>query len=234
MLDIVFFLFVIIFFVFKLKSSFGLRNEDDEKRRKTIEEFFRQKYSQEPLKNNSSSASEFDDNIIDITNTNVVKKDNDEIKLSFNVSDEIKAELIKIGFNEDNFLKGVESALEMINEAFSNKDANTLKEILSKQLFINFKKQMDELAAQNKILKSSLISVLSKNINGIMIANNNIFINVLLKTEQINFIENDKHEVIQGSKKKIEVIKEKWTFSRSLNSKVNFWIVENIVSMAND
>lgn len=232
MADILFLLCVIVFFAFKLKNSFGIRNEDDEKRRQTIEEFFRQKYSQGMAESNGCVAPDFGKKVVDVTNTGVVKDAKTELKLDFETTKEIRVKLAKIGFNQDNFLKGVETAAEMINEAFSNGDMDTLKKMLSKQVFANFKKQADDLAAQNKILKSSLVSVLSKDISDIKVADGDVLIDVILRTEQINFIENDKHEVIWGNKKRIETIKEKWTFSRSLSSRINFWVVENIASIA--
>ena len=46
--------------------------------------------------------------------------------------------------------------------------------------------------------------------------------------EQINYIVNDKNEVIAGSKKNIGIIEEKWTFKRLAEFENNFWIVEDI------
>lgn len=226
MIDILFFLLLTVFFIFKLKSSFGMKNEEDKKvRDKTIEEFFKEKYGQ-----NTTVEVVDCKNVVDITDK--IKKTAEKIKsdfsFDFEITDAVKEELNNIGFNKTNFLKGAENAVEMINEAFSNKDEETLRTILGTKLFISFKKQIDDLNSEGKSLKSSLISILSKDITNIRLVNKNILIDMAFKMEQINFIENDKKEVIVGNKKKIDVIQEKWTFKRDKNSKQNFWLVENI------
>ncbi len=226
-MDILLVLFITVFFIYKLKNNFGIRNEDDEKRRKAIEEFFRQKYG-----NNSNSGVVIND-IIDVTNDSAVSNEEKghDLNLSLNVSNNVKSKLERINFDEKNFLDGVESAVEMINDAFSNKDLDTLHEMLSEHVFLNFKKQIDALNMQNKILKSSLISVKTRKIENISIVNNMIKITVFLEMEQINFIENKKKQVVLGDKKKIELVKELWTFERDINSKKNFWIVDNVDSV---
>lgn len=216
MLDILFFLFITLFFIFKLKNTIGLKNDNDI-RQKTIDEFLKEKLS----KNGTQTANE---KVIDIEQ---IKKKN-SIKLTIDVADNVKKELTKINFNEDNFLKGSQNAVEMVNDAFSNKDIDTLKSLLSEHVFENFKKQIDALINQNRILKSSLISFLSSKINNIYIENKTILIDVLFEMEQINFVEDKDGKVIMGNKKKIEKVKEKWVFEKKISSKDNFWIINNI------
>ena len=216
MLDILFFLFITLFFIFKLKNTIGLKDDNDI-RQKTIDEFLKEKLS----KNGTQTANE---NVIDIEQ---IKKKNN-IKLTIDVADNVKKELTKINFNEDNFLKGSQNAVEMVNDAFSNKDIDTLKSLLSEHVFENFKKQIDTLINQNRILKSSLISFLSSKINNIYIENKAILIDVLFEMEQINFVEDKDGKVIMGNKKKIEKVKEKWVFEKKISNKDNFWIINNI------
>lgn len=223
MMDILFFLFITIFFIFKLKNVFGTRNEDNNIRKKTIEEFLKKN-----IKGKNGYVDVLDTNakVIDINNQ--LNQINKNIKISLEIPDNIKKELVKINFNENNFLKGSENAVEMINEAFSNKDIDTLKSLLSKNIFDNFKQQIQELESKNRVLKSSLISFISSKIENIFIKNKVIFIDVIFEMEQINFVEDKDGNIIMGDRKRIEKIKEKWTFERKNDSKTNFWIVDNI------
>lgn len=223
MVDILLFLFITIFFIYKLKNSFGKRTNDEESRRKSIEEFFKQKYPE----NNEAIDST---NVVDITNR-VHSENKVELNLDFEVPSNVKSKLAAINFNQDNFLKGAESAVEMINEAFSNKDIDTLKNLLSKDIFNDFKKKIDDLTSHDKILKSSLISIQSKKIDNITVKDDKILIEVSLKMEQINFVENKDKQVVMGDRKRIDTVKEKWTFERDIKSKANFWIVNNISNL---
>ena len=223
MIDIVVFFVITVFIILKLKSVLGTRNDTDNVRQKTLDEFFKNQMNKNNNKDNNVK-------IIDITNQINKNKDdkNKNLELDIEVDDNVKKELKKINFDEKKFLKGAENAVEMINEAFSNKDLETLKELLVAKLFNNFKKQIEELNNQNRILKSSLISFLSKKIEDIKIINKNICINMLFEMEQINFVEDQEGNVVMGNKKQIQKVKEKWTFEKKVNDKTNFWIIKNI------
>lgn len=225
-MDIVFLIIFTAVIIFKLKSVLGTRNDNDNIRQKTLEEFFKNKIDEA----NKAKTSQQTNNaqIIDITDQITKNNKLTEFKLNIDAADNVKKELEKINFNEDKFLKGAENAVEMINDSFSNKDLETLKELLTAQVYNNFKKQIDELNNQGRILKSSLISFLSNKIDNIVVKNKNINIDVLLEMEQINFVEDKDGNIIMGSKKKIQKVKEKWTFEKKTGDKTNFWLIKNI------
>lgn len=223
MIDIVVFFVITVFIILKLKSVLGTRNDTDNVRQKTLDEFFKNQMNKNNNKDNNAK-------IIDITNQINKNKDdkNKNLELDIEVDNNIEKELKKINFDEKKFLKGAENAVEMINEAFSNKDLETLQELLSTKLYNNFKKQIEELNNQNRILKSSLISFLSKKIENIKIINKNICIDMIFDMEQINFVEDQEGNIVMGNKKQIQKVKEKWTFEKKTNDKTNFWIIKNI------
>lgn len=225
-MDIVFLIIFTAVIIFKLKSVLGTRNDNDNIRQKTLEEFFKNKIDEANKAKTFQQTS--DAKIIDITDQITKNNKSTEFKLNIDVADNVKKELEKINFNEDKFLKGAENAVEMINDSFSNKDLETLKELLTTQVYNNFKKQIDELNNQNRILKSSLISFLSNKIDNIVVKNKNINIDVLFEMEQINFVEDKDGNIIMGSKKKIQKVKEKWTFEKKTGDKTNFWLIKNI------
>ena len=223
MIDIVVFFVITVFIILKLKSVLGTRNDTDNVRQKTLDEFFKNQMNKNNNKDNNAK-------IIDITNQINKNKDdkNKNLELDIEVDNNIEKELKKINFDEKKFLKGAENAVEMVNEAFSNKDLETLQELLSTKLYNNFKKQIEELNNQNRILKSSLISFLSKKIENIKIVNKNICIDMIFDMEQINFVEDQDGNIIMGNKKQIQKVKEKWTFEKKVGDKTNFWIIKNI------
>lgn len=224
MIDIVVFFVITVFIILKLKSVLGTRNDNDNVRQKTLDEFFKNQMNKNNNKDNNNTK------IIDITNQINKNKDdkNKNLELDIKVDDNVEKELKKINFDEKKFLKGAENAVEMVNEAFSNKDLETLQELLSTKLYNNFKKQIEELNNQNRILKSSLISFLSKKIENIKIINKNICIDMTFDMEQINFVEDQEGNIVMGNKKQIQKVKEKWTFEKKTNDKTNFWIIKNI------
>lgn len=228
MFDVIFFIIVTIYFIFKLKSSFGEKGDNNFERNKTIEEFFKKKYGENTkIKIIECKNVENIEDIKDMVKP-VEQKQNIEFDFDFKINDKIKTALENINFNQKNFLLGAEKAIEMVNEAFSNNDEEVLRNLLTTKIFTNFQKQINNLKEENKSLKSSVISFVSKKIEDIKLIERNILIKVYVKMEQLNYIVNDKNEVIAGSKKNIGIIEEKWTFKKELKSKDNFWIVEDI------
>lgn len=225
MADILFFLIITIYFIFKLKNNFGKKAENDKKREKIIEEFLKQRLPENIIKKNSNDEKVI--NLFDIPK----KEDSINLNVDFEVPDNVKKKLVEIDFNQDIFLKGVESVVEMVNESFSNKDLETLRRLMAKKVFVNFEKQINDLSSQNKNLKSSLVSILSKEIKSISYSNNYIMTEVIVKSEQINFVEDKNKNVILGDKKRIDVVTEKWIFARSVKSKINFWIIDSIINI---
>ena len=236
-MDIIFFAILTVVLIIILKNSFGLRNDDDKKREEAINNFLRKQHNNLNSAYTHNVSDGYDENnttdkIIDL-NTFIVEK-NSKTNFNDDLSDNVKKVLSSINFDKTAFLQGVESAIEMINTAFSQKDLKTLQYLLSKNIYDNFYKQIEELTKQNKVLISDLISILSSEIEDINVDKTKILINVIIKTEQINYIEDENKNVVQGNKKHIDTITEEWTFSRNIKSKENFWIVENIENLSND
>jgi len=242
----IFCLLVTVYFVFKMKNSFGSKESKEEKEeqeevwREAMNEFFeeRSKKEIEKLSNGNKDlvkTGKFGSKEItliniskNISNSIFNDKENENYGLDLELNDGVKNILQEIGFNKDKFLNGAEKAVEMINEAFSNKDLNTLQEIISNDLFNSIHDKMEKLASENRELSTHLISILLKKITNIGIGSEKIFIDVFFDMEQINFVQDKNGEVVLGSKKQIDEVKEVWRFSRIIKSESNFWTVESI------
>jgi predicted lipid-binding transport protein (Tim44 family) len=207
-MDIVFFVCLSLFFIFKLKNSLGVRNKDGKVIEKTISEFSKKR------------------NIVNVADQEKVVV---KIELDFPISDTEAKALEKISFNKDEFLLGVEDAVEVVSNFISKKDFESLKQVLSDKLYANFKNQIDELDKKEEVLQSQVIYVRDKKIESLKLEKDVIFVDVLVETDQMNYIENKNKELILGSKKDKSVIKEKWTFRRDVSSKETFWIVESVL-----
>jgi predicted lipid-binding transport protein (Tim44 family) len=208
-MDILFFVCIGLFFIIKLKNSIGLRKDDDEILEKTINEFSKK------------------EKIIDVTITK--RGEEKKIDIGFPLTDAEEKALRLISFGKDEFLYGVEDAMEIVSNLLSKKDINGLKEVLSPKLYNVFKKQIEELAEEEKSLHSEIISVISKKIESVKLKNNLISVDVTLETEQMNYVENKDKNVIFGSKKERINIRERWTFQRNVSQKETFWIIVNVI-----
>jgi predicted lipid-binding transport protein (Tim44 family) len=136
----------------------------------------------------------------------------------------------KVGFDDELFLKSVETAATMIMDAFNNKKLDELKQFCSASMFGVFEKNIG-LSTHNKVsYKTVIVSFLEKSIIGkkTSINNNTVdLVSVKLKMEQINYIEDEKKVILQGSRDNIQIIEEVWTFELA-DYKDNVWILTSI------
>jgi len=212
----------------KLKGSFGFKNdEDDNNRARAIDEFLKSKYK----KGNDASSDEA--NItIDVTAKLPQKSSqnslNTPVCLSVPVPPDVGKEIARQGFDESTFLKGAETAVELVSDSLSSQNFSALQKLLSDKMSSIFKKQVDDLSARGQAFKVSLISVLSKKIMSIELRDAMLVVNVLFETEQINFIEDKDGNVLRGNKKKINKTSEQWTFVRNPSDTGDFWIIDAV------
>jgi predicted lipid-binding transport protein (Tim44 family) len=212
-MDIVFFVCVGIFFIYKLTSSLGVRADDELILEKTIKEFSKK------------------ENIPSVVEEQKKKEEEEKaLQFEFVISDSEKAVLKKMQFDKEEFLMGVEDAVEIVSNLLSGKDFENLKNVLSEDLFKKFKEQIDDLDKQGKILKSEVIFLKDKRIKGLRANDEFVWVDAEVETEQINYLENKEKDVILGSRKAKVLVKEVWTFKRKVttNVKDSFWIVENV------
>lgn len=214
-MDILFFVFLTLFIALKLKNTFGIRDDDEAARKRAVDEFHRQKAPFEP---------------VEIKIVNDVKTDNN-FDFSFDIPANARNALVKINFNGKDFLATVEQIVDTVSDSLTNGTLERNKDILSENMFNSFNKQILEFSRENKKLFSSLISILSKSIDNITLIENHLIADVILETEQINYIEDKDGKVIFGDKKTINRVKERWIFSRDVDDVNSSWIVANIINI---
>jgi hypothetical protein len=212
MIDIVFFVCLTIFFLFKLFNSFGVK---DDKSKQVIEKTLKEFRKRENIKT------------VEIT-----KEMCDNLKISVEVSDKEREALGRVFFKEDDFLLGVENAVDTVSFLFGKRDFEKLKHILSETLYEQFKEQVDELDKKGNILKNELICVDSKKLHSVKLNDNIINISVDVETQQVNYVESTDKNVIYGNKKDRMIVRERWIFEREViaqKKEETFWVVKNIV-----
>jgi predicted lipid-binding transport protein (Tim44 family) len=198
-----------IFFIVKLLGSLGEKDSNTESlRQNAINEFMKK------------------ENIVP-----KVKKiiENKKEIFDFTITDAEDIALQKINFEKNEFLNGVDDAVEIVSELLSKKEFENLKLILGDDLFKQFQERAAELNEQERNLQSQVIQVVDKKIESLKIEKTFVYMYVMIESKQINYIEDKEKKVVLGSKKDISTIKEKWTFKRDFSIKESFWVIDNVI-----
>lgn len=203
-LDIIFLLVLVLVIFSKLKSVLGTGAEDAKVIIIPKEQF--EKLYKEPKKNPATGNAD----AVDLS------------KLS-----PLDRELAKIpNFNKALFVKGAQKAFEMILSAFSKGDSGTLSKLVNSELLKKFEKVMNERKEQGMTAEMDLIGFVETEIESVkFVEEDSVNLVVKFVSEQVNLLKNAEGEVIEGDENYVQKISDVWTFEKSLNPKVNSWLL---------
>ena len=117
-------------------------------------------------------------------------------------------------FNHKSFLEGAKNAFEMIITAYNQGDKQTLKPLVSKNVYSAFENAIDE---KNNDPSYQFYSLVVDGVENVEITNSLIKITIRFISEQ--FKNEDENSII----KKHDI----WTFEKKLNNKSPLWILSS-------
>ena len=161
----------------------------------------------------------------DITGTkkNINIKEKENI-FSNEVMDYSQKQIISLdkNFSFSVFLEGAKSAFNLIVNAYKNKKIEDVKELLSKEVYENFKKSISIKDDKEEIIKVFQISSIEASIVNIEV------IEKLVKIK-VEFFSLQETTLINDDNKSIEV-KDIWLFERKMDSKSLMWELTEVSS----
>ena len=218
-IDIIFLVIIAGLLIYRLTKILG--SDIDDANNKNPKSF-------EQIENNQSITN----NVVDINNNEAKKvidvlaePDTEEIK-----KDPIKATFYKMysldkNFSPDKFLQGAKLAFEMIIQAFVDGDEDTLKNLVSKDVFKSFSKAITEYKDKNQKVEQSLIGFTSTKIIKADLDGTEARLTVEFITEQSKAIIDADGNVVEGDAVMISTVKDIWVFSKDLESSSPNWIL---------
>ena len=125
-----------------------------------------------------------------------------------------KAYEVLVDFDHKKFLEGAKFAFETIINAFNNSDKKTLKNLLTKDVFITFENAIDE---KKNNPNYQFYSIVVDEVTDVLIIDS--LINITLKITSEQFKDNDESTI---SKKQ-----DTWTFQKKVNSTSPIWLLSS-------
>ncbi len=149
-------------------------------------------------------------------NTLNQKNETDKIREIPSLSDnEIKLETVykKVNdFNHKQFLEGAKKAFEIIITSFNNGDKKSLKNLVSKDVYLAFEKAIDD---KTNNPSSQFYSLVVESIEDAKVENGMISISINFVSEQM--LNNDEGKITKN--------KDTWTFEKAITSTNPAWIL---------
>ena len=126
-------------------------------------------------------------------------------------------------FDVDQFTEGAKSAFEMIVNSYASGDRETLRPLLSDEVYENFGQAIAGRADKKHTLETTLVAVRSADLLEASMDGRVAFLTVKIVTEQINVTRDEKGEVVDGDTSKVATVTDIWTFARNTRSRNPNW-----------
>ena len=132
------------------------------------------------------------------------------------------------GFTLDAFTQGAKAAFEMVMEAFNQDDRQSLKWLLSDELFREFEEELKQQEKRNQRSITTLVSILSVHPVAATLVKQQASIRVCIRSEQIQVVKNESGEIIEGDVSQIDTIEDEWVFERQLGARNPNWTITDM------
>ncbi|MBU6338578.1 MAG: 39S ribosomal protein L45 [Rickettsiales bacterium] len=228
-MDIIFFAAVAFYVVFKLREQLGKVDEDDkkrieekiQKRKKLIEEIQSQMAAgQAVVGQHSTQEKENKEKAVKSqVEESIVASLDEKSKSQF--LDAIKACNISAEF----FLNGAKSAFEMVVKAFAVADLETLKFLLADKIYSGFDQAISTRRSMGQNLVTNLIAIDKAEIIAASMIGNDALVTVKFFSRQINYVTDQKGDIIEGKKDEIFELSDVWKFKRDVTVNSPNWLV---------
>ncbi|MBT3305145.1 MAG: Tim44 domain-containing protein [Alphaproteobacteria bacterium] len=126
-------------------------------------------------------------------------------------------------FNTAEFLSGARMAFELILGAYSSGDSQTLKPLLSADVFGNFSQAIRDREQAGETMEDTLVGITSADIVEAFVEGKVASVTVKFVSEQINATRDENGDVVDGNPNAVMDASDFWTFSRDTKSNNPNW-----------
>ena len=129
-------------------------------------------------------------------------------------------------FDAHGFAGGAQAAFEMIITAFAQDDRETLKNLLTEEVYGNFQAALDARKSAGETLETTLIGVKSIEITDAALDDKMAEVTARIVSEQVNVTSDSDGNVVDGDSNYIDTITDIWTFERDITSQSPNWFLK--------
>jgi predicted lipid-binding transport protein (Tim44 family) len=131
-------------------------------------------------------------------------------------------------FNPARFIDGAKTAYSMILEAFASGDRDTLRDLLTEDVYSVYDTAITDREAQSLTQVTDLGRLRTSQIKNARIEDGIMFIRVLYEAEIASALRDTDGELVEGDPDLLASISEYWTFERKVGSKDPAWRLSEV------
>ena len=128
-------------------------------------------------------------------------------------------------FSVARFLEGAAKAFEIIVAAYAKHDTDTLKPLLSDEVYGGFASSIQEREDRGETAETELVVLKPPKLESLEVVDRRALVAVRFQSEQVNVIRAKDGTVIEGSRDHVESVTDVWTVGRDIASRDPNWML---------
>jgi predicted lipid-binding transport protein (Tim44 family) len=213
LIEIIIFAMLAAFLVFRLRSVLGRRTGNE---RPPFDPFSRSG------KTRAETDSGADDTVVSLPDRTRPREE------PVDPDDPVAVGLAKIrsadpSFDKDGFLEGARAAFDMIVTSYAAGDRETLRPLLSDEVYENFAGAIIERADKGNTMETTLVGIREASVVEATMDGRVAFVTVKCVSEQIEVERDAGGEVVRGNPSRVATVTDIWTFARNTRSRNPNW-----------
>jgi predicted lipid-binding transport protein (Tim44 family) len=137
----------------------------------------------------------------------------------------VQIKMAEPGFSATAFLEGAAKAFEMIVAAYAKHDIDTLKPLLSSDVYARFATAIQDREERGETMETELVVLKPPRLERVDVQDNRATLDVRFQSEQVNIIKDKSGAVIDGDREHVDSVTDVWSFARDLTSSDPNWIL---------
>lgn len=140
----------------------------------------------------------------------------------------LAAELARIAaadpdFGEEAFLAGAREAFRWTVEAYARGDTETLRPLLSRQVYGQFAAAIEARQRAGETLETNLVGIKSADLVEASLEGRAAFVTVKFVSRQVNVTRDEDGRIVDGDPEQVVEVTDVWTFARNTRSRDPNW-----------
>jgi len=215
-IDIIFFAMIAVFLVLRLRGVLGRRDSEEN----GLDDIFKRDRPQEGADENVIQLSERDGQFSQGEEDDGEKENWATDELAQGIHD---IRTIDASFSAEDFLVGGRVAFEMVLNAYASGDTDTLKQLLSNDVYANFAKVIQDRERAGHVMEDTLVGIQAADIMEAYVEGRVANITVKFVTDQINITRDENGDVVEGNPNAVIAVTDFWTFAHDTKSSDPNW-----------
>jgi len=128
-------------------------------------------------------------------------------------------------FDPSTFVQGASAAYEMIIESFAAGDRETLRPLLSDDVFRDFETVIEGREKANRTMETKVVEILDSEIVDASLEDGAAEVTVRFKAELISVVRDSEDRIVEGNPSDTVTVTDIWTFARMVKSRDPNWVL---------